>query len=98
MTVVRSFADEAALTARYQAGDYEQALRLIDSAVLPALEERPDDPELAGSALLVANVYRDLARYGAAESYYLQALAGLAAAGRDCPAYARGLAELAVLY
>src|SRR5262245_24054218 len=98
MTATKTLPDQPALDALYEAGDYEQSLRLIASAVLPALEERPDDPDLAGSALLVANVYRDLARYSAAEPYYLQALAGLAAAGRDRPAYARGLAELAALY
>jgi tetratricopeptide (TPR) repeat protein len=90
--------DEATLSALYDAGDYKQALRQMDAGLLAVLEERPDDPELAGSALLVANVYRGLTRYSAAESFYLQALAGLAVAGKERPAYARGLAELAALY
>jgi tetratricopeptide (TPR) repeat protein len=93
-----AIAEEATLATLYEGGEYQQALSLIDSGLLALLNDRPDDPDLAGSALLVANLYRDLGRYTAAEAFYLQALAGLAAAGKDRPGYARGLADLAALY
>src|SRR6516225_5456515 len=70
--------DEAGLTALYEAGLYTQALDTIEEAgLLTALEEQPDAPGHARLALLVANLYRELANYTPAEQYYLQALAGL---------------------
>src|SRR6516162_5436738 len=92
--------DEAGLTALYEAGLYTQALDTIEEAgLLTALEEQPDAPGHARLALLVAKLYRDLARYTPAEQYYLQALAGLARTpGPDYPDYARGLVELGTLY
>jgi tetratricopeptide (TPR) repeat protein len=92
--------DEAGLTALYEAGLYTQALDTIEEAgLLTALEEQPDAPGHSRLALLVAKLYRDLARYTPAEQYYLQALAGLARTpGPDYPDYARGLVELGTLY
>src|SRR5262245_3499184 len=80
----------------YEAGDFPGALRLLDeSDLLATLEARATDPELADDALAVANLYRDLGRFSAAESYYLQALAGLTQApGKDHPRCASGLVEL----
>ena len=70
--------DEAGLTTLYEAGLYTQALDTIEEAgLLTALEEQPDAPGHARLALLVANLYRELANYTPAEQYYLQALAGL---------------------
>jgi hypothetical protein len=61
----------------YEAGDFPQALRLLDgSGLLPALGAQSDDPALTGAPLVVANLYRDLGRFSAAEPFYLQALAG----------------------
>jgi tetratricopeptide (TPR) repeat protein len=92
--------DEARLTALYESGQYAQALHAIEeSGLLTALDEQPDASEHACLALLVANLYRELAHYTPAEQYYLQALAGLArTAGPQHPGYARGLVELGVLY
>jgi tetratricopeptide (TPR) repeat protein len=69
------------------------------SGLLTILGARTDDPTLTGAALVVANLYRDLGRFGAAEPFYLQALAGRALApGKDHPEYACGLVELGRLY
>jgi hypothetical protein len=93
-------AEHTTLRRLYEAGDFPQALRLLDeSGLLAARSTRIDDPALAGAALVVANLYRDLCRFSAAESFYLQALAGLAQApGKDHPAYTSGLVELCRLY
>jgi tetratricopeptide (TPR) repeat protein len=90
----------AALHQLYEAGDFPEALRLLDaSGLLTVLEERTDDPTLTGAALVVANLYRDLGRFSAAEPFYLQALAGRALVpGKDHPEYACGLVELGHLY
>ncbi|MFO0879811.1 MAG: tetratricopeptide repeat protein [Gemmataceae bacterium] len=83
----------------YYACEYQQALAFIDQSNLcGALSECGDQPDLAGVALAVANVYRDVARFADAESYYLQALAGLSAEGQERPAFAAGMVELADLY
>src|SRR4051794_25423518 len=93
-------ADEVRLSALYEAGHYARALRTLDeSGLVAVLEEQSDAPAPAGLVLVVANLYRDLAQYTAAEQYYLQALAGLSRTlGLDHPGYARGLVELATLY
>ena len=75
-------------------------MRTIDSLGMPNLvEEQPDTLDHACLVLLVANVYRELARYSVAEQYYLQALAGLARNPfMSHPNYARGIVELGTLY
>src|SRR5262245_26517100 len=85
--------------ARHEAGRHADALReLRDRGIMAALDAQPAPPELSQAALLVANLYRDLARYTPAEQFYLQALAGLAAsAGKSHPDYARALTELGAL-
>jgi tetratricopeptide (TPR) repeat protein len=92
--------DEKHLHTLCEDGNYTQALQTIDAWGLPGLlDEQPDAPGHAGLALLLANLYRDLARYTPAEHYYLQALAGLARSpGKGHPGYARGLVELGTLY
>jgi tetratricopeptide (TPR) repeat protein len=92
--------DTTAFHELYERGDFPQALRLLEgSGLLVALEARNDDLELTAAALTVANLYRDLGRFGAAESFYLQALRGLAQApGKGCPAYASGLVEFSRLH
>ncbi len=71
-------ADLAQLTALYEGGNYSQALQMIDALGLPSfLKEQPDAPGHASLALLVANLYRETARYDKADECYLQALAGL---------------------
>jgi tetratricopeptide (TPR) repeat protein len=93
-------AEVTALRRLYEAGDFPEALRLFDaSGLLTILEARTGDPTLTGAALVVANLYRDLGRFSAAEPFYLQALAGCALApGKDHPEYACGLLELGGLY
>src|SRR5262249_4125175 len=83
----------------YEAGEFQQALHLLDgSDLLATLEKQPDDPGLTDSALVVANLYRELGRFSPAESFYLQALANLAHdPGKDHPEYAGALTELAQL-
>ena len=80
MTTVQNHAAAAEFTLLrrlYEAGDFPQALRLLDgSGLLPTLGAQSDDPSLTGAALVVANLYRDLGRFSAAEPFYLQALAG----------------------
>jgi tetratricopeptide (TPR) repeat protein len=103
MTTVQKQAAAAEVTALrrlYEAGDFPEALRLLDaSGLLTVLEARTDEPTLTGAALVVANLYRDLGRFSAAEPFYLQALAGRALApGKDHPEYACGLVELSRLY
>src|SRR5262245_59030949 len=103
MTNVQKQAAAAEFTALhmlYEAGDFPEALRLLDaSGLLTVLGARTDDPTLTGAALVVANLYRDLGRFSAAEPFYLQALAGRALApGKDHPEYAWGLVELGRLY
>jgi tetratricopeptide (TPR) repeat protein len=92
--------DKTRLNTLYENGDYAQALQLIDAWGLPGLlEELPDAPGHASLALLIANIYREVARYGKVDECYLQALAGLKhTLGQDDPGYARGLAELGTLY
>jgi tetratricopeptide (TPR) repeat protein len=92
--------DKARLSNLYENGDYGQALQLIDAWGLPGLlEELPFALGHASLALLIANIYRDVARYGKADEYYVQALAGLKhTLGQDHPGYARGLVELGTLY
>jgi tetratricopeptide (TPR) repeat protein len=92
-------ADLAQLTALYEGGNYTQALQTIDALGLPSLlKEQPDAPGHASLALLIANVYRETARYDKADEYYLQALAGLKhTLGQGHPGYARGLVELGTL-
>jgi tetratricopeptide (TPR) repeat protein len=93
-------AEVTALHRLYETGDFPEALRLLDaSGLLAVLEARADDPTLTGAALVVANLYRDLGRFSAAEPFYLQALAGRALApGKDHPEYACGLVELGRFY
>ena len=102
MTTVQKQATAAELTTLhglYEAGEFLQALRLLDEGLLAALGARADDPAQTGAVLVVANLYRDLGRFSAAEPFYLQALAGLALArGKDHPEYACGLVELGRLY
>src|SRR5262245_5788330 len=92
--------EQTALHRFYEAGEFQQALHLLDeSDLLATLERQPDDLELTDTALVVANLYRELGRFSPAESFYLQALAGLAhAPGKDHPEYARALVEFAQLY
>jgi tetratricopeptide (TPR) repeat protein len=73
---------------------------MIDALGLPSLlKEQPDAPGHASLALLVADVYRETARYDNADEYYLQALAGhKQTLGQGHPGYARGLVELGTLY
>jgi tetratricopeptide (TPR) repeat protein len=84
----------------YDSGDFAGALQAIDALGLPSLlAEQPHAPGHASLALLVANLYRDLARYKEVDQYYLRALAGLAhALGKGHPDYACGLVELGTLY
>jgi tetratricopeptide (TPR) repeat protein len=84
----------------YEAGEFQQALRQLGELnLLATLEERADDPELTGAALVIANLYRELGRFSPAESFYLQALAGLAhAPGKDHSEYACALVEFGRLY
>src|SRR5579863_1494630 len=92
--------DLAQLTSLYEGGHYLQVLQTIQSPGIPGLlEENPDAPGHASRALLVANAYREMARYDEAEEYYLHALAGLKhTLGQDHPGYADGLVELGTLY
>jgi tetratricopeptide (TPR) repeat protein len=92
--------DLARLTALYESGDYTQALETIHAWEVPSLlEEQSDAPGHASLALLVANIYREMARYDKADEYYLQALAGLKhTLGPDHTGYARGLVELGTRY
>jgi tetratricopeptide (TPR) repeat protein len=91
--------DEIRLTALHDAGEYRQSLELINAWGLPGLlKEQLNAPGYSGLALVVANVYRDLAQYAQAEEYYLQALAALARTAATNPRYAAGLVELGALY
>src|SRR5438552_2578331 len=81
----------------YQEGHYQQALQRAGEVILPD-EGIGADPDGAVFLHLVGNLHRELAEYAAAEKHYLQALPVLAAAGKDRPAYARALDDLARLY
>jgi tetratricopeptide (TPR) repeat protein len=91
--------EETTLHRLYESGEFQQALHLLDgSDLLPTLEKLPDDPGLTDTALVVANLYRELGRFSESESFYVQALANLTHdPGKDHPDYAGALAELAQL-
>ena len=62
--------EESTLHRLYEAGEFQQALSLLDgSDLLATLEEQPDDPGLTDTALLVANLYRELGRFSPSELF-----------------------------
>ncbi len=83
------------LSALADVGRFADALRLAEAEVLPALADQPDDPTLATAAVLVADVYREVARRSDAERFYLDALR---VERENGPTRGRALTGLGTLY
>ncbi|HMF11942.1 MAG TPA: tetratricopeptide repeat protein, partial [Gemmataceae bacterium] len=80
----------------YERGRYREALPLAEQACEPG---QGQDPTLADSLTLLADLHRELGHFAQAEQPYLQALSIKAASlGKEHPGYARTLHGLARLY
>ena len=62
--------EETTLHRLLEAGEFQRALQLLDGpGLLATREKQPDDPELTGTALVVANLYRELGRFSPSELF-----------------------------
>ena len=90
--------DQSADTALRE-GELEKAHRSCEQALKSAQQFRPDDPRLAHTLNILANVYRAQGNYGQAEPLFRQALQIRAAAlGADDPDVAASEDSLGRLY